>query len=328
MTVTVVICCYNHLEYLDQALDSVAAQTLRPSQLIITDDASQDGSPDRIQQWIDGNWPTAEFVRNEQNHGLPGTLNLVRPMLRSDYTLIMAADDWMVPDRLERQVDAFDAAGPTVGMVYGDMVEVDGEGVETGQRWFDLDRMGPAASGDLFLEMVGRAFISAPTVMVRTDLLQAAGPYDETLVAEDYDMFLRLSRSAEWAYLSEPLVNYRVLDTSLSRSKEFGDRQRKGRIAMLRKHVGVSREADRVIARRTARMAISLYQEGRSPSDTAADLRFVLGIERSARAVLYWVLATVRVPGPAIVRLAHRVGRSGPPRPSPAEPSAPVEKAP
>jgi glycosyltransferase involved in cell wall biosynthesis len=311
-SVTVVICSYNHLEYLEQALDSVVRQTVQPAQLIITDDASTDGSPDRIQKWIDGNWPTAEFIRNERNHGLPATLNLVRSRLRSDCTLIMAADDWMVDDRIERQVAALEAGGPKVGMVYGDMTEVDGEGRATGQRWFDLDRMGPARSGDLFLEMVGRAFISAPTVMVRTELLLAAGPYDETLVAEDYDMFLRLSRSAEWVYLDDPLVNYRVLASSLSRSDEFKARQRVGRIGMLRKHVGATPEADRVIARRTAQMAVSLYHEGRSPAATAADLRFVLGVERSPRTVLYWGLATSRIPGSVLVRGSRFLGRAHP----------------
>lgn len=306
-TVTVVICSYNHSEYLDEALDSVARQTRRPDQLIITDDASPDDSADRIQRWIDANWPSAEFIRNEVNHGLPGTLNLVRDRITSDCVAIMAADDAMVDDRLERQVDALEAGAPTVGMVYSDMQEMDGDGVSTGQRWFDLDRMGPARSGDLFLEMVGRAFISAPTVLMRTDLLRAAGPWDETLVAEDYDMFLRLSAMAEWAYIEEPLVRYRVLASSLSRSAEFKARQRAGRIRMLRKHVGVSPEADRVIARRTAKMAISLYQEGRSPADTAADLRFALGIDRSARTAAFLVLATARVKGPALVHLRQRL---------------------
>lgn len=312
-TVAVVICCYNHIEYLEQALNSVARQTLKPDQLIITDDASTDGSADRIQQWIDQNWPSAEFVRNEQNHGLPATLNLVRPLLRSDCTVTMASDDWMVDDRLERQVAAMDAGGPDVGMVYGDMVEVDGDGVATGQRWFDLDRMGPARSGDLFEAMVARAFISAPTVMVRTDLLLAAGPYDETLLAEDYDMFLRLSRAAKWVYLEEPLVNYRVLASSLSRSAEFKNRERAARIGMFRKHVGASDATDRIIARRTAKMAVSLYQEGRSPADTAVDLRFALRIEPSLRAASFFVPAALRIPGPSLMRFGRAirlVGRS------------------
>jgi glycosyltransferase involved in cell wall biosynthesis len=307
--VSVVVCAYNHEKYLEQALDSVAAQSLRPTQLIITDDASTDGSAQLIRAWIRTNWPEAQFLGHHWNVGLPRTLNAVLPLLRGDYVVVMAADDWMTPDRLETQVAAFDRVSTRVGMVYADMVEVDEAGIPTGQRWFDDDRMGPPASGDLFSLMIDRAFMAAPTVMVRRALLLATGPYDETLVAEDYDMSLRLSRRAEWLYIDEAVVNYRVLPTSLSRSSQFLTTYRIGRIRLLRKHLGVTREADLVIARRTAQMAESLYEEGRSARDTASDMWFVLRVDFSWHRLLIWLLSMTRVPGPLTVRVGEAVRR-------------------
>lgn len=300
--VSVIICCYNHATYVEQALESVLSQSIRPSQLIITDDASTDTSAAIIESWIDRRWPSAEFLRNDVNVGLPATLNSALARVRGDFVVIMAADDWMTPDRLETQIGTFASSSDRVGMVYSDMIEVDEHGVPTGQRWFDPDRMGPPASGDLFEKMIERAFMAAPTVMTRVDIVRQAGPYDVTLVAEDYDMFLRLSRLAEWEYIETPLVNYRVLSSSLSRSDHFKQNLRAGRIRMLRKHMNVSETTDLVIAERTAKMAESLYKEGRSCRETAADLRFTLGVHVTNRRLLFYLLARIGVPGDAIVR--------------------------
>ena len=210
-SVTVVIACYNHVEYLEEALDSVKSQTMLPAQLIVTDDASSDGSADLIAGWLADNWPDAVFIRNQNNQGFPATLNLAIPHVTGTFLAIMSADDQMCEDRLELQARAL-MAWPEAGMVYSDMLEVRPDGELTGQRWFDSDRQGPAlpptsqpgSPVDLYLPMLERAFISAPTVLMRTAALREAGCYDEHLIAEDYDMFLRLSRSWYWVYLPEP----------------------------------------------------------------------------------------------------------------------------
>lgn len=101
--------------------------------------------------------------------------------------------------------------------------------------------------GDLFLQLLGPTFISTTSVMMRASALERVGPYDEALVAEDYDMFLRLSRVYLWKYLPYPLVYYRALTTSLSDSSKFHARRRTDRIRILRKHIGTSPESDRII---------------------------------------------------------------------------------
>lgn len=303
-SVSVVICGYNHGRFVEQALDSVSSQTWLPTQLVITDDHSSDDTPLRIEKWATSHWPNAELVLNSRNVGFPAMLNSVVPLLAGDLVAIMSADDWMTHDRIEKQLRTFEESPPTVGMVYGDMTEVDERGAPTGQRWFDTDRMGPVpGSGDLFIPMLTRACMSAPTVMMKRQLLVSAGPYDESLAAEDYDMFLRLSRLAEWRYLPEPVVNYRVLSSSLSRSSVFTQTYRDGRLRLLRKHAGTSAAADAIISVRVSQMAASRYFEGRSAQLTADDLRFVLRHGRSARIALLWLAASMRIPGTTLGRL-------------------------
>lgn len=306
-SVTVVICSYNHEQYLIEALDSVLRQTRLPDQLIITDDGSSDDSRKAIREWTKNHWPDAELLMSRENIGLPATLNRMLAHISGDLVAIMSADDIMMHDRLERQANIFAKSSKQLGMVYGDMIEIDPEGRPTGQRWFDSNRMGPPAEGDLFAIMLARAFISAPTVMVRRWLYDVVGNYDESLVAEDYDMFLRFSSTAHWSYIEQPLVKYRVLPSSLSRTDNFRGPYRENRIRLLRKHTSISHATDLIIAARTAKMAESLYSEGRSPVLTAADLWFALKIRCEARRAVFWIIATSRLPGPVVFQLRQRV---------------------
>lgn len=302
--VSVLLTCYNHERYVETMLDSIAAQTLRPAQLIVTDDASTDGSADRIAAWLAVHWPDADFVRHETNTGLPRMLNEALPLVRHELLAFASADDWLRPDRLEREA-AFLAADPDVALVYSDMELIDEAGEPMGLRYYDY--ASPPVEGDVFLPMLEACVPSSPTVMVRTEALVGLGPYDETLMFEDWDMWLRLSRTARFAYLPDPLVRYRRSASSLSKSEAFRLAFGEAAIRVLYKHVGVSRAADRIIARRVGTLARELYKKGRAPGVTAADLRFAMRRHPTPRGLASLGLATVGVPGPSVVAAAARV---------------------
>ena len=59
MRISVVLLCYNHERFVEQALESIRHQSLRPAQLIVTDDASTDGSAALVRRWLSANWPDA-----------------------------------------------------------------------------------------------------------------------------------------------------------------------------------------------------------------------------------------------------------------------------
>lgn len=310
--ITVVIVSYNHGRFLEQALDSVRAQTVRPTQLIVADDASPDDSAVRIERWLAANWPDAVFVRHEVNTGLPRLLNEVLTMADQDLLVMAAADDWMEPERLERQAAALAGAPDRVGLVYSDMTVVDEDGVPTGVRYYDY--AAPPVEGDAFAAMLEASVPASPTVMLRRAAIVEAGPFDETLLFEDWDMWLRLSRLVDFAYLPAPLVNYRRVAGSLSRSDAYRVSFGEASIHVLRKHLGVSDADDRVIARRTGQIAQALYRKGRSPRATAADLRFSMRRHPTARGLVVLALATARVPGTVVVRATARLRRLVPGR--------------
>ena len=122
-------------------------------------------------------------------------------------------------------------------------------------------------------------------------------------------MWLRLSRRARFAFIPEPLVRYRKVEGSLSRSDAYRITFGEASIRVLRKHIGVSAETERIIAERIGRIALDLYRKGRAPGLTARDLRFAVRRHPTARTSLGLALASLRIPGPAVVRTAARARR-------------------
>ena len=76
------------------------------------------------------------------------------------------------------------------------------------------------------------------------------GGYDESMVYEDFDLWLRITDRFEVRYLPEVLANFRVLPTSLSHSPERTIDVRESRVRALSKWFGTSAPIDDVIARR------------------------------------------------------------------------------
>jgi hypothetical protein len=72
------------------------------------------------------------------------------------------------------------------------------------------------ASGDVYEALLRCHFISAPSMMIRREVLEVLGGYDETLSYEDFDFWLRSSRLYKYVYSPKILVKKRILNHSLS----------------------------------------------------------------------------------------------------------------
>lgn len=256
--VTAVLTCFNHQAYVEQCLESVAAQTRPARQVIVIDDFSVDQSSEVIERWIADNQPNWTFIRHKKNVGLCASLNEALAIAEGGYFCHLATDDWNEPDRFERQVAALDSADPCVALVVGDIREVGAGGdtlvehdfkprltalLELGQQ----DRIVP----NLLVENA----IPAPGVMMRTELIREVGGYDESLAFEDYDMWLRLAGRHSIAYEPGIVSNYRVVRTGMTRNASQRAVVLHSEAQMLAKHVGLSDEDDRVIASRLLQIA-------------------------------------------------------------------------
>ena len=273
--VAVVLTSYNHQGFIEQCLESIAAQTRPGDQVIIIDDCSTDASVDVIDRWLAHTGNDYQFYRHTQNQGLPATLNEALALIDCPYYIHISSDDWEDTHRIERQLRAFEAADHATAIVVGDIREVDVGGATIVDHDFGLRLRNILASttpSDQLSFLLSENAIPAPGVMLRTSAVRSVGGYDETLDFEDYDMWMRLTAEHLIGYSPGIVANYRVIATSMLRSPKRRVGFLTSEATMLAKHIGSSPSNDATITSRLLGIARDLIT-----LDDASAVRVVLG---------------------------------------------------
>lgn len=198
-TVDVVIATNRDSPYLAEAVDSVRAQTWTGWRIILVDDGSP--SPGVSQEVIAG-IEEALVVRQEPR-GLPAARNVGILRGSGDLVAFLDDDDVWDPQKLERQVRAWQAAPHHVG-IYSAGWYMDEDGQPFGDGWgAEQVPSWRFLSGEIPLPRI-------VTLVVRRDAWVALGGFDETFsMAEDLEFIMRLVQQGELLAVPEPLVGYR-----------------------------------------------------------------------------------------------------------------------
>ncbi|EGF29874.1 glycosyltransferase family 2 protein [Rhodopirellula baltica] len=121
-TISVVIPAYNAESFLAEAIESCLAQTRQPNQIIVIDDGSTDRTAEVARSFAD----SVTLVPLERS-GAGVARNAGLAAATGDYIAMLDADDRMVPNRLQLQMELFEAR-PEVGIVFGhQLIFQDGE---------------------------------------------------------------------------------------------------------------------------------------------------------------------------------------------------------
>ncbi len=111
--VSVVTVAYNAEPYIEQAIDSVLAQTEIDFEMIVVDNASTDGTCAIIEQYAYRD-PRVRLISSSENFGAGHGRNVGIHAATGDWVAILDADDWYRPDRLETLLDAAERDGADV----------------------------------------------------------------------------------------------------------------------------------------------------------------------------------------------------------------------
>jgi glycosyltransferase involved in cell wall biosynthesis len=207
--VSVVIPSFNHAAFVTQAIDSVLDQTITSVELIVVDDGSTDGSPDIIRAHLEArDGPIPVRFEARENRGIIRILNEALAGVNGKYFAVLGSDDLWAPSKLERQVQAMESAGDHVAAGFSDCWVIDGQGRRRGRMGLQF----PFRGGDIYRDLVLlRFFPPAPTsVFLRQAIVDVGGYNERATVTEDVDLWYRVARSYEVAYVDEPLASYRV----------------------------------------------------------------------------------------------------------------------
>jgi glycosyltransferase involved in cell wall biosynthesis len=223
--VTILALCHKHESFVIETLESIRVQTYPNIQFIIIENASVDGSLQKIKDWVKVNRVDCELIVNTAILPLCRNLNNALAVTKGKYFYAVSCDDVLSPDKIRTQVDLFEQLPEQVACIYADMAFIDANGLpfkattvfEERKKTYGFSKL---PEGSLRRELSYTTFISAPSVMLRTSALEAVGRYDESLMFEDWPMWITLSRQGFLFYpLEEVVVKYRILDTSMDRTK-------------------------------------------------------------------------------------------------------------
>lgn len=215
--VTVLLTCYNHLDFLSACLDSVRAQTYQDYEIIVLDDGSVDGTREYLARLPAD--PQMKIVLNEKNLGTYGTLNAGLHLAKGELVAILNDDDVWEPEKLAQQVDLLDA-NPRVGLVHTNGAFIDGSGarVEGEPLGFEFPR---TETGDVYLDLVYANKIIASAVLVRRECFDSLGLFNPDYFGSgDWEMWLRIAEKWDVGYIDERLTYYRVHGTNASHNLE------------------------------------------------------------------------------------------------------------
>jgi glycosyltransferase involved in cell wall biosynthesis len=216
--VTVCIPTYNRSAYLREAIESVRAQTYQDFSIHVSDNASTDDTADVVASFAD---PRISYVRLPRNVGWLGNFNSSLQDAKGEYAVVLGDDDALLPDFLEATVAVLDAH-PRVGMAHTafDLVDRDGKLLLSAVNWTDGLVADTIEGGDTFISesMKWSCRVCASTVLVRMAALPAVRFDPLDLPAADFGLWLRIALDWEVAFLSRPLVRYRIHSESDSAS--------------------------------------------------------------------------------------------------------------
>ncbi|MCS6316685.1 MAG: FkbM family methyltransferase [Nitrospira sp.] len=201
--VSVIIPTHNRALLLGEALTSVFAQEGRGKlfevEVIVIDDASSDETSAIVRQF-----PLVRYLRFETNRGPAAARNAGIKSSKGGYVAFLDDDDLWLPNRLMAEVPILENQSD-IGVIYGHGLVKDIRGNIV--LW---PPSGP--SGRVFEEFLTRTddFINIDTLLVRREVIDRAGYFDETVeTMEHYEFASRLAYHCQWHFVNDPVARGR-----------------------------------------------------------------------------------------------------------------------
>ena len=207
--VTIAIPTFNRRDYLEAALRSSLAQTYANLEVIVSDNASTDGTPQLLAGFSD---PRLVTLRQDTNLGMMGNWDACLARASGTYFILLSDDDLLEPEAIATMVDAFSAPGSAaVGAVYVQARIIGPRG--------ELRHLGAAAPADESAYEAIQGFFNGKrptypcTILLRTEDLRAAGGYSYeglTLACDARAWMAAAIRRGRVRFIPQLLASYRV----------------------------------------------------------------------------------------------------------------------
>ncbi len=225
-TVSVIVPTFNRAELIKTSVRSVLNQTYQDFEIIIIDDGSTDDTEKVVKNLNDDR---IRYIRHERNKGAPAARNTGIRSARGKYLAFQDSDDEWMPEKLERQMAIFRGAVSDVGVVYSGFWKV-----KDNKRLYFPPPQIRKKEGNVYKNLLEENFVAMPSAVIKSECFKKAGMFDEELPRyQDWELFIRISKHYNFAFVSKPLLVAYHQHNGISSDKDALLRARK---MILKKH--------------------------------------------------------------------------------------------
>lgn len=207
--ITIITPTYNRAKFISEAIESVLKQTYTNWELLIVDDGSTDNTKDVISSYLLD--PRIKYYY-QSNQGQAVARQSAFLKSEGDYIAFLDSDNRWLSNRLAVGVDYL-SLNPTE-IPYGDGVSINESGDEISRE--NMQRH----SGNLTALLIRDNFVSMNTTLIpKVHMTKIGGLRTSVKRGDDFDLYLRLSTVANFKYIPEYMVEYRVMKDQISTDK-------------------------------------------------------------------------------------------------------------
>jgi glycosyltransferase involved in cell wall biosynthesis len=194
MSITAIIPTYNRAEFITRVIESVQNQSYKVDEIIVVDDGSTDNTKEIVSKYKD------VIYIYQENRGVSSARNSGIKASSSEYIAFLDSDDIWHEEKIKEQMSLHKST-PHIALSYTDEKWIRGD-KEIKKKAHNLKK-----HHDIFLQSLNNCVIGCSTVMIKRDVLNDIGYFDESMeVCEDYDLWIRVMLKYDVALIEKELI--------------------------------------------------------------------------------------------------------------------------
>lgn len=224
MKISVALCTYNGAAYIVEQLDSIAAQTLVPDEVVICDDASQDDTWTKIVAWQQEHSLRLRLYRNKKSLGVVENFSRCISLCRGEYIALSDQDDLWKPDKLAVSLGKMvelEQRNPVDMplLVHSDLEVVDAGARTIASSFFAFQKLNGAET--LLERLLVQNVVTGCTCLLNRPLLNLALPIPLGVVMHDWWFALVAASEGNIGFVPHATICYRQHGANTVGAKGF-----------------------------------------------------------------------------------------------------------
>lgn len=216
---------YNHKHFVKQTLNSIIKDTYPNKEIIIINDGSTDVDDSEINMWIEANSRKLSITYiSRENRGVTKTINELIQLSHGKYIALIASDDYFINNTITERVDLLEKLYPKKLMLLSDAIVIDNDDNKIFDSAMFEQRGAPKKNyftdKGLKKEIIKRWSVVGPTGFIARELYDIIGMYNESLMIEDWDFYLRVVAKDLLFFHDAKVAAYRWHESNTSQNKE------------------------------------------------------------------------------------------------------------